>query len=521
MELDQLVQVWLHGKSRPVDWPSQGLAIEGDFAGIQKFVLKPVPGAKGAAKRLRGRSLRVAALADLIANEVTAHFDSARIFYQAGGRILLYASRTPDWEARLLSLQERLDRFFLSEFNGETVFHLAASPFLDGKIPVQKLVEAMGRRRTAPLSKVLKNAAGRWNSTEFYEPAPEQDAFRCPACLNTAGDGVPQPDDNNQVICQACVSDQQLGAQLASVKAPCLETDPQGPLEFLANKYRISSKGRPLDLIHRLPRDRQGNPLSLTEVAACALGSRQYLGYLRLDADSVGEKFKSLAGDPALTLTLSELLQQFFCGQVQKLLEDPRCSNIYPVYGGGDDVFVIGPWNEAIQFAYWLGRRLHDLVGAKITFSAAMALAKPGQHILTKADEAEYALTNFAKKEKPAFHALGTTIPWSSLPHVLQTAQKLSDHVNRQLVPVSLLRDLIGLHNQSLHQPDSVRHRPLLHYQIQRNLKVKGDDAMQVRAWASRLATAEWRWAGFLARYALLARQDVEGQRKDGADRGE
>ena len=520
MELDQLVQVLLHGKSRPVDWPREGLAIEGDFAGIQKFVLKPVPGAKGAAKRLRGRSLRVAALADLIANEVTAQFDSARIFYQAGGRILLHASPASDWEARLLALQQRLDRFFLSEFNGETVFHLAASPFADGKIPVGGLVDAMSRRRTAPLSKALQHE-GRWNSTEFYEPAPEQDAFRCPACLNTAGDGVPQPDDNNQVICRACVRDQQLGAQLASVKTPCLEPDPQGPLEFLAKRYRISSKGRPLDLIHRLPRDRQGNPLSLTEVADCAVGSRQYLGYLRLDADAVGAKFKLLDGDPALTLTLSELLQKFFCGQVQKLLEDPRCSNIYPVYGGGDDVFVIGPWNEAIQFAYWLGRRLHDLVGARITFSAALALAKPGQHILTKADEAEYALTNFAKKEKPAFHALGTTIPWSSLPHVLQTAEKLSDHVNRGLIPVSLLRDLIGLLNQYLRHPESVRHRPLLHYQIQRNLKEKGGDAMQVRAWASRLATAEWRWAGFLARYALLARPDVEGQRKDGADRGQ
>src|SRR5579875_1482695 len=29
-------------------WPTKGVAIEGDFSGIQRFVLRPVPGASGA-----------------------------------------------------------------------------------------------------------------------------------------------------------------------------------------------------------------------------------------------------------------------------------------------------------------------------------------------------------------------------------------------------------------------------------------------------------------------------------------
>jgi hypothetical protein len=41
------------------EWPQAGFAIEGDFSGIQKFVLRPVPGAGGAARRLRSRSFRL------------------------------------------------------------------------------------------------------------------------------------------------------------------------------------------------------------------------------------------------------------------------------------------------------------------------------------------------------------------------------------------------------------------------------------------------------------------------------
>ena len=516
MEIAQLIEVWLRKAPRSVGWPEQGLAIEGDFAGIQKFILKPVPGAKGAAKRLRGRSLRVVALADLIATEIVGRFNSAEIFYQAGGRILLHAAGVDDWEARLSALQTRLDEFFLTEFNGETVFHLAAHPFSDGRIPVAGLLRKMTLRRKAPLARILVKE-GRWNSSEFHQPAPEADAFRCPACLSTASGGIPQRDDNDQVICRACVADQELGAQLASVKVPCLEPAQNGSLQFLdGRRYRIASTGRTLDVIHRLPRDRQGNPLSLTEIAGLAIGARKYLGYLRLDADDIGAKFRVLDGDPGLTLTLSEILQKFFSGEVQKQLEHPDCKHIYPVYGGGDDVFVIGPWNEAIEFARWLGQRLKELTADNITFSAGLALAKPGQHILTKADEAEHALSYYAKRQKPALHALGTTVPWNVLPHVLQTAAKLAGHVNRGSIAVSLLQDMIGLHNRWLREPDSVRHKALLHYQVQRNLKGRPDELMEIRDWITRLITGEWPWVGFLARYALLARKDAEGKRKEG-----
>src|ERR1700739_2425862 len=91
-------------------WPAAGVAIEGDFSGIQRFVLRPIPGASGAARRLRARSFRVLALTRLVARAVEDRFRDmdAHLFYSAGGRFLVVANPCPDWSARLSSLQQDL-----------------------------------------------------------------------------------------------------------------------------------------------------------------------------------------------------------------------------------------------------------------------------------------------------------------------------------------------------------------------------------------------------------------------------
>src|SRR5260370_86769 len=84
--LDQR-RIWLREKPYDSKWPLAGIALEGDFAGIQQYVLKPVPGARGAAKRLRGRSIQVSAITALVAERVCKSF-RGELFYSAGGRFL-------------------------------------------------------------------------------------------------------------------------------------------------------------------------------------------------------------------------------------------------------------------------------------------------------------------------------------------------------------------------------------------------------------------------------------------------
>ena len=108
------------------DWPNHGIAIEGDFAGIQNYVLKPVPGARGAAKRLRGRSLLVSVFTQLIAGRVMAVFPQNRLVYRAGGRFLIVVPFDAEWETKTARLRTDIAGWAFGQFHGEVVFHLAA-----------------------------------------------------------------------------------------------------------------------------------------------------------------------------------------------------------------------------------------------------------------------------------------------------------------------------------------------------------------------------------------------------------
>src|SRR5581483_6469036 len=117
-DFSRLRALWL-GDTRPTEqlcpeWPREGVAIEGDFSGIQRFVLRPVPGASGAARRLKARSFRVLALTRLVAEAVETRFQDvgAKLFYSAGGRFLIVSGSCRDWAQRLETLQVELDSDF-------------------------------------------------------------------------------------------------------------------------------------------------------------------------------------------------------------------------------------------------------------------------------------------------------------------------------------------------------------------------------------------------------------------------
>lgn len=148
------------GQGAPEDypgWPQSGIAIVGDFAGIQSFVLRPVPGAGGAAKRLRSRSFRVSAYTELVARWCRGQLSAAqpRILYSAGGRFLLGAGPIRGWRELLRNMQKQVDDWAWESFQGELVFHLAGAEFSSAKIPRAELEAELEVRRNRPLAETL------------------------------------------------------------------------------------------------------------------------------------------------------------------------------------------------------------------------------------------------------------------------------------------------------------------------------------------------------------------------------
>ena len=209
--LSHLRSVWDGEAPAEARWLTGGLAIEGDFAGIQSYVLKPVPGARGAAKRLRARSFRVADRTKKIADEVCGEFPGSWQFYVAGGRFLICAPREQDWERKLAGIQARLDRKLFEEFGGEVAFHLAGAAYDGDVIPRDALFAAHQKRRARPLEHALL-ADGGWDEKQFFQAAGEGWG-KCPACLRTElvskfrETSRDEEDEENRRICADCFRD--------------------------------------------------------------------------------------------------------------------------------------------------------------------------------------------------------------------------------------------------------------------------------------------------------------------------
>jgi len=130
----------------------------------------------------------------------------------------------------------------------------------------------------------------------------------------------------------------------------------------------------------------------------------QRLGVLRADVDNLGAAFISgfisdTKENPYHFNTfsryadLSRALSMFFKVGVNKIVsanvngvEDAKDTyrlwnkdtsekgHIHIIYSGGDDVFLVGPWDELIEVAIDIRSRLKDLTGGKITMSAGLGM---------------------------------------------------------------------------------------------------------------------------------------------------
>ena len=218
---------------------------------------------------------------------------------------------------------------------------------------------------------------------------------------------------------------------------------------------------------------------------------------MTIDADRIGEKFRVLAGNPRRTWGLSKLLDTAFSASVSKVME-LRFPNS-PVYGGGDDLFVIGPWNDILDFASAWRSEFGTISGHQVTFSAGMALSKPRQHILTKSDEAEHALNEHAKVPRDSIRALGCTIAWAEFPSVLDGARRIAGMHGEGQIRSAFLHDLMELHARR--NRGDARWHSLLFYQIERNLTGPAKDFVKT---AFLSPGNLWKHADFAVRYAIL-----------------
>ncbi len=152
----------------------------------------------------------------------------------------------------------------------------------------------------------------------------------------------------------------------------------------------------------------------------------KYLGVLRMDVDNLGSVFIQGLAQPTLSrmATLSRQLNLFFAGYLNQLLKDfPRTQIIY---SGGDDLFLIGSWDELPCVAWQIRQEFAEYCAKNscFTLSGGMVMVKATYPITVAAREAGEAedrakKLKYSEKSKDAFCFLDTAIPWDRYQQIL------------------------------------------------------------------------------------------------------
>ncbi len=100
------------------------------------------------------------------------------------------------------------------------------------------------------------------------------------------------------------------------------------------------------------------------------------LGVLRMDVDNLGNTFISGFGNNvsiARTAALSTQLSVFFKCRLADILSRENY-NITVLYAGGDDVFLVGSWNDVISAADRIICEFEELTDGKLTISGGIGI---------------------------------------------------------------------------------------------------------------------------------------------------
>jgi CRISPR-associated protein Csm1 len=136
-----------------------------------------------------------------------------------------------------------------------------------------------------------------------------------------------------------------------------------------------------------------------------------------------------------------------------KLKTDDRFKNIYTVFAGGDDLFLIGPWNRIIDFASFLNSSFKEHVceNEQITISAGVALHKPNTPVLTFAETSEHALHVSKSEGRDRVTVFGETAEWDNfteLEGIKNTIEKWLDSEKINNAMIFRLNEFIEMRRQ-------------------------------------------------------------------------
>lgn len=457
-------------KNKVLDEPV-ALLVGGDISGIQSFIYTIT--AKGAARTLRGRSFYLQLLTEAILRFVLCKLDIpyTNVIYSGGGHFFLLAPLSR--KEKLGEIQKQISARLLKHHGTSLYLALGYAEiplrgFSGGRFPEYwgHMHRSLNSRKQRRYSELGTEAYPQVFSVRDFGGNPDD---KCDVCGEDHRKTQPWDDAEIQDrICSLCLSFvDEIGKKLPRSNFIALGINPsQSPkkdtlfsaLHDFGLTFQLLENDR--DAVHiqaertvlwalsdpargKWPQA-DGAPrwlrytanrvsqLSFDELQSKVQGGFERLGVLRMDVDFLGDIFKRGLGRQA-TLTrlaaLSSKISLFFEGWLKQLCEqEARKGLIYTVYAGGDDVFLIGPWDLIPRLAQDIVSDFHAYTGMNpdIHLSAGMAFIHGKYPVYQAAEDAGDAIDRAKMApQKNAFTFLGKAWRWVTFDDLVRKHETL------------------------------------------------------------------------------------------------
>ena len=395
-----------------------------DYSGIQSFIYTIV--SKGALKALRSRSLYLTVLSEYTADLLldSCGLTRANLIYSGGGKSHFLLSSAPSVIEKANEAVRRVNKFLQEHFGAN--LYLASGwakangdtfTSYNGKSPALSVLFQNVSRQ------VSENKLHRYSYTELTEMKnlwAGKEGRECAIC----GQSNRLRQWHDRELCLTCLQLERFSSALPeNASLLCVV---EGEIEnglalpsmddnkvslVLGNSEMAQTAKRSYSINCREPRlprtvrinlsryqalNENGLPKTLEELSASSSGIKR-LGVFRGDVDNLGHLFasgfvqdKNDTARPWERCTLSNyaMLSSALTWFFQRHLDDilihqadipylkpiPKDGGVSVVYAGGDDVFLIGAWNDVLNAGLKLQKAFDEFTNGTVTMSAGFGL---------------------------------------------------------------------------------------------------------------------------------------------------
>jgi CRISPR-associated protein Csm1 len=471
-----------------------------DIGGIQKFIFDIK--AKKAAKILRGRSLFIQIITDTIAHYLISNLKliPQTVIFNYGGNTLMFLPEKEKILDQLESLLIEINKKLLINFGLTIRINDYKTPLLLTEATIKELFD----EKSKVSKKVGKKNLPTKSFFELYEWNNEiavknvDDSSLCDFCDN--------PHTNifeEMKFCNNCrlffdlsnkIIKNQIFAfdweRLKLVDDPKTESD--NLIFFKPYKNLIRQKESKLNFFPNSSSKTlfytitNANGKSFEDIVDNK-ETAPLLLYLKGDVDNMSKILSegfNFRDKTVLTdkIHFSRRINIFFQNYIPYFIEKDNKykENIYIVFSGGDDFFLVGHWETVFEFIFKLKEEFEKFKcnNEKITFSIGGYLAKPHDPIYLIAEKTEEKLAE-AKKTKNSFAFLHSSLPFDGWNKIKEIAEKIkeSEVSNSFLYKVFLLADYLKDPKKDYHKTVALQKIQYYFYRMVDNKDFRNNQA--------------------------------------------